>query len=502
MPETLPASPPVFEARGISKSFGPVHALREVSLTLHAGEVHAIIGENGAGKSTLMNVFCGRLTPSAGELLVDGRAVQFAAPKDAQRAGIAIAPQEINLVPNLSVAENILLGVQRRGPFGIDWARTRTDAERHLHEVDDGIDAGAKVSSLSRAQQQLVQIARAAATEARILILDEPTATLTHRETEKLFAYIRRRKAAGLATFYISHRLDEILMLSDTITGLRDGTFAGRLDPRTATREQMVTVMAGRPATALRQAPRTRPAEAPVVLKVEGLSRHGEFHDLSFELREGEILGVSGLIGAGRTEMAKCIYGLTRADAGRIELFGRPAQIRSPLDAIRQGVVYLPEERKSEGIFPLLSIAENASLPSHARFSGLLRLRNREMMAEVDGYLARLKTKLNSPRDLITSLSGGNQQKVIIARWLMREARILIMDEPTRGIDVNAKYEIQAVLRQLTEERGLSIILISSEMEEVLDISDRILVMHEGRAKGLRPAVAETQESLLQLAMS
>jgi ABC-type sugar transport system ATPase subunit len=492
----------IFEARNISKAFGPVQALRDVSLTLHAGEVHAIIGENGAGKSTLMNIFCGRIWPSSGALLVDGSAVKFATPKEASAAGIAIAPQEINLVPNLSVAENILLGAQIGGRVNIDWAATRAAAARDLHLVDDSIDPRAKVSSLSKAQQQLVQIARAAATSARILIFDEPTAALTSRESEKLYDYIRFIKARGRSAFYISHRLDEVLMLSDTITCLRDGTLAGQLSPQSTTREQMVSMMAGREVAALRQPRRALPEDTPVVLRVRGLSRAHEFEDLSFDLRQGEILGVSGLIGSGRTEMAKCIYGLTRPDAGSIELFGEPVTIRSPREAIKAGLVYLPEERKQEGIFPLLSIAENAALPSLDRFGGLLHIRNREMMAEVDASIKRMKTKLHALRDPITSLSGGNQQKVIIARWLLREARILIMDEPTRGIDVNAKYEIQAELRRLTEQRGLSIILISSEMEEVLDVADRILVMHMGRAKGIRPASTETQDSLLQLAMN
>jgi ABC-type sugar transport system ATPase subunit len=494
--------PIIFEARDIRKSFGPVRALQGVSLTLRTGEVHSIIGENGAGKSTLMNVFCGRFRPTTGELLVDGAPVVFHSPKEAQAAGIAIAPQEINLVPELTVAENILLGAQLGGRVNIDWRATRARATRDLHLVDETIDPRAKVASLSKAQQQLVQIARAAATEARILIFDEPTAALTSREAEKLYAYIRWMRENGRSAFYISHRLDEVKMLSDAITCLRDGALAGRLSPETATREDMVAMMAGRPVAALRQPRRKVLEAAPVVLKVEGLTRAHEFRDLSFELRQGEILGISGLIGSGRTEMAKCIYGLTRPDAGRVEIFGRPLAPQSPLDAIKAGLVYLPEERKQEGIFPLLSIAENAALPSLDRFAGLLRMRNREMLAEVERSIRLMKTKYHSLKDPITSLSGGNQQKVIIARWLLREAKILLMDEPTRGIDVNAKYEIQAELRRLTEERGLSIVLISSEMEEVLDVADRILVMHMGHAKGIRPAAAETQESLLQLAMS
>lgn len=494
-------SAPVFEARGISKRFGPIRALDTVSVTLGRGELNSIIGENGAGKSTLMNIFCGRLRPDTGQILIDGKPVQFSTPKQATAHGIAIAPQEINLVPALSVAENIMLGAHVGGRAVIDWRRTRAEAVRHLHEVDDQIDPSCRLGSLSKAQQQLVQIARAAATEARILILDEPTATLSHRETEKLFAYIRSFKARGNSVFYISHRLDEVQMLSERVTVLRDGGFVGTLPP-TASREEMVTGMAGRPPSATRQPRRDLAPGTPKVLEVSGLTRPGEFTDLSFDLHRGEILGVSGLIGSGRTEMAKCLFGLTRPSSGEIRFDGQPGHFASPIEAIKAGLIYLPEERKQEGIFPLLSIAENAALPSMGRFRGLLRMRNREMLAEVEQNLAAMKTKFGRSGDAITTLSGGNQQKVIIARWLMRGAKVLIMDEPTRGIDVNAKYEIQAVLRRLTEEHGLSILMISSEMEEVLDVADRILVMHEGRARGIVAAQSQTQESLLRLAMT
>lgn len=492
---------PVFEARGVSKLFGPVTALSDVSVTLNRGEIHSIIGENGAGKSTLMNIICGRLAPTTGTLLVDGNETHFRVPKDAQAQGIAIAPQEINLVPDLTVAENIMLGRQLGGAARIDWKATRANATRHLHQVDHTIDPSAKVSALSKAQQQLVQIARAAATEARIIIFDEPTATLTYREEEALLSYIENLAREGRSAFYISHRLEEVRRLSHRITVLRDGRHVGELTPEEATRERMVTLMAGRPPKTGAQ-PRREIATTETVLEVQGLSRAHEFRDLSFALRKGEILGVSGLIGSGRTEMAKCIFGATRADAGQVRLNGQPVRFDSPLQAIQAGVIYLPEERKQEGIFPLLSIAENTALPTLDRFTGLLHLRNREMLAEVERLAIQMKAKFNSLKDPIVSLSGGNQQKFIIARWLMRDAKVLIMDEPTRGIDVNAKFEIQSVLRRLTEERGLSIIVISSEMEELLDVADRILVMHEGAIKGIVNRSDATQEGLLRLAMS
>jgi len=491
---------PVFEARAISKSFGPVRALSTVTVTLNRGEIHSIIGENGAGKSTLMNIICGRFAPTEGQLFVDGAAVQFHSPKDAQRHGIAIAPQEISLVPDLTVYENILLGAHCGGIAGIDWRKTREQATHHLHQVDNSINPQAKVSSLSKAQQQLVQIARAAATEARILIFDEPTASLTYREEDVLLRYIEDLARQGRSAFYISHRLDEVRRLSARITVLRDGVHVGELRAD-ASRDEMVRLMAGRPpkigAQAIRKVAQTQP-----VLEVEGLSRAGEFENVSFQLHKGEILGVSGLIGAGRTEMAKCIFGATRANAGTIRLDGRQVSFASPYHAIKAGLIYLPEERKQEGIFPLLSIAENTALPTLDRFTGLLRIRNRDMLAEVESLAQQMKAKFNSLKDPITSLSGGNQQKFIIARWLMRDAKVMILDEPTRGIDVNAKFEIQSVLRRLTEERGLSIIVISSEMEELLDVADRILVMHEGSVKGVVERQNATQESLLQLAMA
>ena len=490
----------LFEAHGISKAFGVVKALSDVSVTLDRGEVHAIIGENGAGKSTLMGVISGKTPPDSGRLVRDGKDCTFSSPRDAQSAGISIAPQEINLVPALTVAENIVLGAHQVGALGaIDWKETRAVALRHLHEIDDTIDPDAPAGSLSKAEQQLVQIARAAATNAKILIFDEPTAALTTRETEKLFTFIRRFSAAGNAIFYISHRLDEILELSQRITVLRDGVRITELDAKATTKDEMVRQMAGRVVT---PTPHRALAAIPdeVVLRVNGLTRNHEFRDISFDLHKGEVLGIAGLVGSGRTELGKCLFGVTKHDAGAVEVFGESVNISHPADAIAKGLVYLPEERKQEGIFALLSIRENMGMAVLDRFRGLLGLSFPKMVGEVQDYVHRLKIKIGSQDDPITSLSGGNQQKVIIGRWLMKRSRILILDEPTRGIDVNAKGEIQAVLHGLARE-GLSIIYISSELQEVIDMSDRILVMHEGVNKGIVPAAGAKQEDLLALAM-
>lgn len=490
-----------FEACNISRNFGVVQALKNISLGIAEGEVHAIIGENGAGKSTLMNIFCGKLHPSEGELQRNGKKIAFASPIDAQAAGVGIAPQEVSLVPNLSVFENILLGAQRTKGVRIDWKLTRDEAIDHLHSVDDTIDPDVPVRTLSKAHQQLVQIARAAATKAKILIFDEPTAALTYHETEKLYSYIRNFRAAGGSVFYISHRLDEVLALSDRISVLRDGAFVTELDTKTTTKQTMVNHMVGRDVSRAAKTQQPDRQDSEPVLEVEGLSRTGDFEDVSFTLHKGEILGISGLIGAGRTELAKCIFGLTHKTGGKIKLFGEERNIRSPAEAIIAGLVYLPEERKQEGIFPLLSIAENMTTPNLDQFLGFAHFRMADMFREVQGYVNRLGIKIGKPKDKITSLSGGNQQKVIIARWLMKKAKILIMDEPTRGIDVNAKFEIQQELRRFTES-GLSIIFISSEIEELLDVSDRILVMHEGLVKGICKTSETSPEQLMQLAMS
>lgn len=490
-----------FEARNVSRSFGVVQALKNISLGIAAGEVHAIIGENGAGKSTLMNIFCGKLQPTEGTLARSGEVLSFTSPIDSQRAGVGIAPQEVSLVPNLSVYENILLGAHRTQGSRINWKITRAEAIENLHAVDDTIDPDLAVRRLSKAQQQLVQIARAAASKPRILIFDEPTAALTYRETEKLYAYIHKFRAEGGSIFYVSHRLDEVLALANRISVLRDGAFITELDPQTTNKQSLVNHMVGRDVSRAENSLRANFESAEIVLDVDGLSRTGEFEDVSFNLHKGEILGVSGLIGAGRTELAKCIFGLTHKSKGKIKIFGEEHNIRCPADAIKRGLVYLPEERKQEGIFPLLSITENMTMPNLGRFRNLLHFRYGEMQTEVQGYVERLKIKLGRQKDRITSLSGGNQQKVIIGRWLMKNSKILIMDEPTRGIDVNAKFEIQRELRRFTEN-GLSIIFISSEIEEVIDVSDRVMVMHEGRVKGICKSGEATPERLMQLAMS
>jgi len=496
------ASPPTLLVRGVAKRFGPIQVLRDVSLDLRPGEIHAVIGENGAGKSTLMNIISGKFAPDAGELTRDGSKVAFASPSDALRVGIAMVPQELTICPDLSVAENIVLGAQPKRALAIDWRRVREIALGNLARLDPTIDPQIRMRELSTARQQFVQIARATAGRATVLIFDEPTASLPEREADRLSQFIRSFRDGGGAVFYISHRLDEILSLADRITVLRDGAVVSELDPRTTTKDEMVRQMAGRTITARSGRSRLQADPArPPALRVSKLTRSGEFQDIDFELRAGEILGVSGLVGSGRTELAKCIFGATRPTSGRIEVNGREAHHRYPADAIRNGVVYLPEERKKEAIFALLSVKENFAIAQFNRFRGTLGISWRQVGVAARDYVRRLTIRAPSLDSPIASLSGGNQQKVILARWLLTDCRVLLLDEPTRGIDVNAKAEIQALLGKLIEA-GLAILYISSELQELLEVSDRILVMHEGRAKGMVAAGDVTQEQLLRIAMS
>lgn len=405
-------------------------------------------------------------------------------------------------MPDLTVAENVLLGRQCVSSGIVSWKATRAEALRHLTALDPDIDPDARAGAVTVAQQQLVQIARATATGARLLIFDEPTAALTHKESARLFDFIKRFRAEGGAILYISHRLDEILELSDRISVLRDGRYVAELDPRTTTKDKMIQAMAGREIADLdlrHQIPARITDE--IVLKVEGLTRQGEFEEVSFDLRRGEILAVGGLIGSGRTEMARCLFGDRPRDAGRVEVFGKAADFSSPSDAIIAGLVYLPEERKHDGIFPQLSVAENIAMPNLKKFVDWTGIAWLKVFGAADEYIRSIPIKASSSHQLISNLSGGNQQKAILSRWLMSHCRILILDEPTRGIDVNAKREIQKLLRELAQN-GLSVVYISSELQEIIDVSDRVVLMHEGKVRGIVPTEGATQESLLAVAMS
>ncbi|KAA5605336.1 sugar ABC transporter ATP-binding protein [Roseospira marina] len=497
---------PVFELRHISKQFPGVKALDDVSLTFRDREIHGLVGENGAGKSTLMSIMMGLQPPDTGTLVRRGEAVSFAGSTEALAAGLGMVPQELNLVPQMTVMENVLLGFApgKIGGVVVDWKTVRHRARAVLDRIGADVSTDAIAGDLSAAQQQLVQIARALALGAEILIFDEPTASLSLREADHLLALIRQLREDGCSIIYISHRLEEILTLCDRITVLRNGCKVVELEAAGTTEADLVRNMIGREVTAgKRVAPTDRATHDDTVapfLSVESLSCAGHFEDISLTVRPGEIVGLAGLVGAGRTELARCIFGDLRPTGGRILREGRPIHLRHPSDAIKAGLAYVPEERKRLGIFPVLGVSENMTLPILRSLCAAGRINRATQRAYVDDYIAKLDIKTSDPDKPIRDLSGGNQQKVILARWLLTGCRMLILDEPTRGIDVNAKFEIHALLRRLVAD-GMAILLISSELEEVIQLADRVLVMNNGRLKGEIPAWDATQEAILSMAV-
>ncbi len=467
--------------QGIRKAFPGVVALDGVDLEVRRGEVHVLLGENGAGKSTLMKILSGGERRDAGVITIDDVTMALATPRAARDAGVAIIHQELALVPQMTVAENIFLGRAPARHGFVDHARMASESAALLARIGADVDPQALVGTLSIAQQQLVEIARALSLEARILIMDEPTSALTERETERLFGVIRGLTARGTAVIYISHRLDEIFAIGDRITVLRDGRHVATQVVRTADRRQLVRLMADREVQD-RVPGRLRDAGA-ARLQVEGLSRHGALHDVSFRVHAGEIVGFAGLLGAGRTEMARAIFGLDAIDGGTIRVDGRLITIATPRQAIAAGIGFVTEDRKREGLVLERSVRDNIALPILQLLSrlGLVR-RVAEHDAATDA-VRDLRIRTPSVQQLARNLSGGNQQKVVLAKWLATGARILFLDEPTRGVDVGAKQEIHQLIEALAAS-GVAIVLMSSELPEVLALADRVLVMREGRIAG------------------
>lgn len=477
---TTTRQPPAFALRGIAKTFAGVDVCRDIDLDISAGEVVALVGENGAGKSTTMKCLYGLYAPSQGHIEVDGARVSFQSPRDAEAAGISMIPQELDLFPELSIAENLFIGQARpRNRWGgFDHRAMRRRAASIMASLGVETDVAAPVKSLSAAMGKLVEIGRALNRDARLVIMDEPTAALTDREAERLFSVIARLKASGVAIVYISHRLDEIFAISDRIIVMRDKRLIRSGPTSSFTVASLIEAMVGRPLEKLYHRQPHAPGE--IMLSVTGLRRGRAFSDVSFDLRSGEILGISGLIGAGRSEVAQAIYGFAPADAGEIRIAGKAVTIRSVSDALHSGIAYLPEERRSQGLILPFSITGNISFAVLSRFTrrGFV---DRAGEAKFSEAAARSFTvsgaALSAPVEV---LSGGNQQKVLLAKILALDPRIVILDEPTRGVDVGAKAEIYAIIDGLAR-RGKAILLISSEMNEVMSLSDRIIVMHEGR---------------------
>ena len=487
--------PPAIELAAVAKRFGAVQALRGVDLVLHSGEVHALVGENGAGKSTLVKMLAGVHRPDTGTLRVDGQETAFHGPLDARKAGIAVIHQHPTLFPDLDVAENVFMGRQPRDRFGrVDWRGMYREVGRLLGTLGVRIGVRTPVKALSVADQQLVEIAKALSLQARVLVMDEPTASLSAREVERLFAIVRRLRDDGAAILFVSHRLDEIFAISDRITIVRDGAHVLTASASELSTGETIRHMVGRRLEAL--FPKEDAEIGDAVLSVHGLSRAGHFRDVSFELRRGEILGLFGLVGAGRTEVARVIVGADRADAGEIRMDGRAVRIGSSSAALTHGIAYVPEDRHGQGLVLDFPIAANVTLPILPRLGrfGMLN-RNRERAIAGD-YAARLQVKAAGLGAAVSSLSGGNQQKVVLAKWLATDPKVLILDEPTRGIDIGTKAEVHRIVSHLATG-GMAILLISSELPEVLAMADRVLVMHEGRLTGAFSRAEATQENVM-----
>ena len=490
----------ILEMKDIDKRFSGVHALKSVNFELKEGEVHALMGENGAGKSTLMKVLCGIHKRDGGSVNLFGQEVNFNTIKDSQDAGISMIHQELNMMNHLTVAQNIFIGREPMiNGIYIDDKKMEQDAKVLFDRIGVKIDPSAILGTLTVGKQQMVEIAKAVSRDCRILILDEPTAALTQVEVEELFKIMNDLKAKGIGMIYISHRMDEINRISDRITVMRDGEYVGTLITKDTTKDEIVKMMVGRVIYGDKKEQSNVPEDAEVVLEVRNLNRGKEIRDVSFKLRRGEILGFSGLMGAGRTEVARAIYGADPIDSGEIFINGKQVRIKTPQDAVNRGICYLSEDRKRYGLMLDKSVAENsvlASLEDYIRF-GWINDGKIEVDAEREN--AKLKTKTPSMKQLLKNLSGGNQQKVIIARWLLKNSDIFIFDEPTRGIDIGAKSEMYTLMEELAS-LGKSVIMISSELAEIQRLSDRVVVMCEGRITGEIDIKDATQEKIMAYA--
>lgn len=489
----------ILTMNGIDKSFPGVHALDHVNLEVKKGEVHALMGENGAGKSTLMKVLTGIYTKDSGTITYEGKEVEFSNPRDAQEAGIVIVHQELNMMNHLTVAQNIFIGREKMNGKLISDSKMNEEARKLFDKLNIDIDPTEKMGKLTVGRQQMCEIAKAISHDAKVIIFDEPSAALTEAEIDELFKIIRDLREKQLGIVYISHRMDEIKVITDRVTVMRDGGYVGTLITKDSTKDDIINMMVGR---VIYEDPKTEsnvPKDAPVVLKVDHLNAGKMVRDVSFELHKGEILGFSGLMGAGRTETARALFGADPKDSGDIYINGEKVDIKEPMDAVKHGIGYLSEDRKRYGIVVQKTVAENSTLATLDKYMSGAFINKKKEAEVTQQYVESLKTKTPSVEQLVVNLSGGNQQKVVIAKWLVRDCDILIFDEPTRGIDVGAKSEIYHLMNELVAE-GKSIIMISSEMTEILRMSDRIVVMCEGRKTGEMSIGEATQENIMQAA--
>ncbi|MCI5585543.1 MAG: sugar ABC transporter ATP-binding protein [Lachnospiraceae bacterium] len=489
----------ILTMKGIDKSFPGVHALDHVDLEIRKGEVLALMGENGAGKSTLMKVLTGIYKKDSGTITYEGKEVEFDNPRAAQAAGVVIVHQELNMLSHLTVAQNIFIGREIMKGKIIDDAKMNEESRKLFARLNINIDPTETMGNLTVGKQQMCEIAKAISHQAKVIIFDEPSAALTEAEIEELFKIIRDLRDKGMGIVYISHRMDEIKVITDRVTVMRDGTYVGTLITKDCTKDDIINMMVGR---VIYEDPKTESKvakDAPVVLKVDNLNAGKMVRNVSFELRKGEILGFSGLMGAGRTETARALFGADAKDSGDIYINGKKVEIRSPEDAVKNGIGYLSEDRKRYGIVVGKTVAENTTMASMKDFMKGIFINKKKEDEVAWEYVRSLKTKTPTVDTEVVNLSGGNQQKVVIAKWLTRNCDILIFDEPTRGIDVGAKSEIYTLMNELVAQ-GKSIIMISSEMTEILRMSDRIVVMCEGRKTGELDIAEATQENIMHMA--
>lgn len=490
---------PLVRLDGISKFYPGVTALSEVSFDIQCGEVQALVGENGAGKSTLIKILAGVIQPDEGELFIDGESKNFSHPLESMRTGVAVTYQDLSLFPNLTVAENIAIALSlEKNNKIIDWKNIRKTAREALKNLDERIDINMRLRHLSIGNQNLVAIARAIAHSAKILILDEPTASLAHEEVKSLFRIINMLKKQGMGILFVSHRLDEVFNISDRTTILRDGHYVGTYQTDSLKEEELISAMVGRKIHFTRYEHRNG---GDTILKVDHLGKANNFLDISFRLQKGEILGITGLVGAGRTELAQALFGNNSPDSGEIYLHGQKLDLKSTEDAMKRGIAYIPESRHTQGLILGKTLTDNIVATILNRLVNRFKIIDRKKQREtVNTWIKKLNIKPAFPDMLIDQFSGGNQQKAVIAKWLAYKPVLLIVDEPTHGIDIGAKSEIHKLLRDLSEE-GIGIIMISSELPEILAVSDRILVMRRGRLVGEFSSESVDQEKIMNLAL-
>ena len=491
----------LLEMKGIYKSFPGVKALQNVEFQLKAGEIHALLGENGAGKSTLIKVLGGIYIAEEGEIRIDGKPVVIDGVNAARDNGISIIHQELVLVPHMTVAENIFLGREPMGKFGVDYKRMAASAQEMLDKFDLGISATDEIFDLSIAQQQMVEIVKAISFNCRILVMDEPTSSISDREVTQLFEIMRNLAAQGVGIIYISHKMSELNEVCDRVTVLRDGMYVGTRVVADTPRDELITMMVGRELD--QYYTRDHVKDTPVFFKCEhvddGKKHHKRVNDVSFEVREGEIVGFAGLVGAGRSETMQCIFGLTSTATGTITLEGKKLNISSAVDAMKYGIAMAPENRKLEGLYHIQSVSFNTTIEVLHEIINHLRVNEKREHEITQEFIDKMQTKTPSHEQRVSNLSGGNQQKVMIGRWLATKPKVLILDEPTRGVDVGAKAEIYEIMNELTKQ-GVAIIMVSSELPEIINMADRVYVMYDGRITGCIDYENVSQEAIMHLA--